>query len=311
MKCKQKLCNRAKNICDNGYCNVCDEAMKEVKKNTEQVKKKNNMNEVHVDLELLLKMHGKLVKGEPVDQKDVSSLLLAGIIKILSQCDFINTLEEKIEKLEHENLTNKFRLESIENWVLKQSEAIDKVDKKLEIDIKEIKDKVAAYEVTPQTTLKDLPKSMFKCKECGKTFTKNCELENHLEEHVDVNKFSCKTCNKEFCLNWRLQKHVKMHTESVRMCKYFKDKEVCPFERIGCMFGHGELVHTNSNEVIEEDPIEDVEEESSEECDDESFVVDENQCHRTFDCENCDFKSESYNIYFEHINVAHEYGDDF
>ena len=32
---------------------------------------------------------------------------------------------------------------------------------------------------------------------------------------------------------------------------------------------------------------------------------------RTFDCENCDFKSESYNIYFEHINVAHEYGDDF
>ena len=35
------------------------------------------------------------------------------------------------------------------------------------------------------------------------------------------------------------------------------------------------------------------------------------ETHRTFDCENCDFKSESYNIYFEHINVAHEYGDDF
>ena len=267
MKCKQKLCNRAKNIRDNGYCNVCDEAMKEVKKNTEQVKKKNNTNEVHVDLEFMSKMHEKLVKGEAVDQKDVSSLLLAGIIKILSQHDFINTLGEKIDKLEHENLTNKFRLESVENWVLKQSEAINNVDKKLEIDVKEIKDKVATYEATPGIQTNDLPKSKFKCKECGKTFDKNCELENHLEEHVDVQRFSCKTCSKEFFLNWRLQKHMKMHTESVRMCNYFKNKKVCPFEKIGCMFCHGDLVNTNSNEVIE-----DVEDESSEEFDDESFI---------------------------------------
>ena len=49
----------------------------------------------------MIKMHERIVKGEQVDQCDVSSLLLSGIMKILMQHDLINTIEEKAEKIEH------------------------------------------------------------------------------------------------------------------------------------------------------------------------------------------------------------------
>ena len=59
--------------------------------------KKPNLEELQVDLASMVKMNEKLIKGESVDPTEVSSLLLAGIIKILYQHDSIDFLEQKNE----------------------------------------------------------------------------------------------------------------------------------------------------------------------------------------------------------------------
>ena len=57
----------------------------------------------------MIKMHDKLFKGEKFEQKDVSYMLLVGIMKILSQAR------------EH---NKNFRLESLESWSLKHGGTI-------------------------------------------------------------------------------------------------------------------------------------------------------------------------------------------
>ena len=294
MKCKQNQCNRSKNILDNGYCKVCDDVIKDVHKSKEVIKK-SNIKEVYVDLECMIRMHERLLKGEQVDQKDVSSLLLSGIIKILMQHDLINTLEVKAEEIEHENRTNKLRLESLEDWVMKQNESIKDLDNKIEVEAKKLKEQVNEnVQNTSTSPSHELPKSVFKCKECGKTFSKNCQLEDHLEEHESLKKFKCETCNKEFFLNWRLQKHEEMHSRRVKACKYFKDKQNCPFEKIGCMFGHDDF-----DEETSSDNIEDITEESSTE-DENSFAIGENQCHL------CEKEFETKDDRFDHVQAEHQ-----
>ena len=113
------------------------------------------------------------------------------------------------------------------------------------------------------------PKPFVKCKECGEAFSKNCQLEEHLEEHANVKKFQCETCRKEFYLKWRLRKHMEVHSEEVKVCRYYKSNQSCPFEPIGCMFRH-EIDNANSR-----DEIMDVGEESE----GNDFIPDENQCH--------------------------------
>ena len=171
MKCKQKLCNRNKNICPNGNCNVCEDAIKEVQKVQQKECKKPNLEELQVDLASMVKMHEKLIKGERVDPTEVSSLLLAGIIKILYQHDSIDFLEQKMNDVETENATNRFRIESLETWVTKQADSIHK----LELEIKEIK-KTETNESGP--TVQEEPKSKIKCRECGEIFSKTAILKN-------------------------------------------------------------------------------------------------------------------------------------
>jgi DNA-directed RNA polymerase subunit RPC12/RpoP len=81
-------------------------------------------------------------------------------------------------------------------------------------------------------------KVLIKCAECAKTFSKACELEEHMEEHEKPKDFKCETCGKEFFLEWRLKKHANNHSGNSRRCKYVENKAECPFERIGCMFKH-------------------------------------------------------------------------
>ena len=50
---------------------------------------------IEPDLKLMIATHDKLVKGEKVEQNDVSVLLLGGIINIIRQHDTIAPLEEK------------------------------------------------------------------------------------------------------------------------------------------------------------------------------------------------------------------------
>ena len=57
MKCVQRSCQRTKNILDNGYCNVCNEAVKET---TAKFVEKNKTNDI--DLKDLLTIHEKIVQ---------------------------------------------------------------------------------------------------------------------------------------------------------------------------------------------------------------------------------------------------------
>ena len=124
---------------------------------------------------------------------------------------------EKIRELEEENLTIKTRLESLENWALKITES-------------------DAFErISSQSKLRRERKCML----CKETFSKNCELENHMVTiHSSEKTHACETCGKTFVLKWRLEKHVGIHQEYVKTCKFFKGGEECPFEDIGCKFAH-------------------------------------------------------------------------
>ena len=77
---------------------------------------------LNVDLSLMIDIHKKLSTGVPVDQQVVSSLLLGGIVNILNQHDLIEALEDIVDSLKIDNQTHKTRIESIENWLLKQGE---------------------------------------------------------------------------------------------------------------------------------------------------------------------------------------------
>jgi hypothetical protein len=60
----------------------------------------------------LVDAHDKLAKGNPIDQKTVSRLLLAGVVNILNQHDTIVNLEEGVKANTIENVTTKVRLET-------------------------------------------------------------------------------------------------------------------------------------------------------------------------------------------------------
>ena len=118
--------------------------------------------------------------------------------------------EKKIRDLEDENVSIKTRLESLENWALKITES-------------------KCHDALSER----------KCKLCKETFSKNCELENHMVTiHSSEKTYACETCGKTFVLKWRLEKHVGIHQEYVKTCKFFKGGEECPFEDIGCKFAH-------------------------------------------------------------------------
>ena len=62
MKCKQKLCQRNKNLKESGNCNVCDDVIgEELKKNNTLSRKKSGFsNVVQVDLKAMVDVHEKL-----------------------------------------------------------------------------------------------------------------------------------------------------------------------------------------------------------------------------------------------------------
>jgi hypothetical protein len=121
MKCKQKLCFRNKNLEQSGNCSVCENAIvgciKDFNKNKKEINKK-----VEVDLKLMLDTHEKLARGILVDQHVISNLLLGGIINILEQHDTIEEMEKRIKVVEEMSLTDKIRIEALENWALKQAD---------------------------------------------------------------------------------------------------------------------------------------------------------------------------------------------
>ena len=156
MKCKQKLCSRSKNLSPNGNCSVCEEVLENARIAKDQTNKQKSVPKIEVDLKQMIDVHGKLSKGANIDPSVVSGLLLAGVINILGQHDELEQLEERIKALECNNLTNRNRIEALENWVVKQDELITVLDGKLStmdqsgviikegIELKEIKKRIVS-----------------------------------------------------------------------------------------------------------------------------------------------------------------------
>ena len=95
MKCKQRLCNRNKNIGRSGHCSVCENVLVEQLKTLEGTKKQ-VPRKVEVDVELMVNTHNKISRGINVEQEVVSNLLLGGVINILQQHDALEEMEERI-----------------------------------------------------------------------------------------------------------------------------------------------------------------------------------------------------------------------
>ena len=50
----------------------------------------------------------------------------------------------------------------------------------------------------------------------------------------------CEICSKTFYLKWRLSKHTSNHAGSHKPYKYIQERNVCPFDEVGCKFQHNE-----------------------------------------------------------------------
>ena len=264
MKCSQKLCQRTKTISPSGNCNVCENVINELtKKHEETLPKKRKFEKVELDLNMMIDIHKKLVNGSQIEPKTVNTLLLSGIINILNQSEAFEDLEARSKDLEHQNVTNKARIEALENWVLKQNDAIVELSEKLSrldengvlikesSDVLTFKKRIGSIEIDLNslklTSMKtngssksvNINKQSKKCNECDTRFTQNFEMENHMvEAHQRKKQHACDVCDKEFYFEWRLKKHMKMHTEVPSVCYYLNKKTVCSFEEIGCKFPH-------------------------------------------------------------------------
>jgi hypothetical protein len=260
MKCKQKLCQRSKQIGVSGNCNVCEDVVKDVSDKHRKINEKKTLQKVKVDLKQMIDIHSKLSKGDKIDQQTISVLILGGIINITSQHDAIEELEVRIKHLEHEKITTNTRMEALENWVLKQNDLIEDLDAKVsktDVDdvkvdhsseITHIKNRIKSLEArsggdqsTPKKKEKDNLeiKKDISCKLCDETFLRNSDFERHLEEEHKLRKtFECDTCGKAFHLKWRLGKHKELHSGNYKFCHFYNNGENCPFEAIGCMYHH-------------------------------------------------------------------------
>ena len=63
-----------------------------------------------MDMNIMVEIHNELSKGIPVDSKEVSRLMLGGVINIINQHDKIKELETKVEEAKIENHTNNIRI---------------------------------------------------------------------------------------------------------------------------------------------------------------------------------------------------------
>ena len=93
--------------------------------------------------------------------------------------------------------------------------------------------------------------------------------------------FSCEACNKDFYLQWRLEKHRKVHEETTKLCRFYANKKICPFERVGCKFRHDEANNEKSSNVEEMEAMANDEEHEKEKEQSEDILdeLNETQCH--------------------------------
>ena len=110
MKCKQRLCQRNNNLKNSSNCNVCEEA---ITASFTEIHPEKVVETVQTYPKLMISTHVKLVEKDVVNV-----LLLRVVINILSQHDNIPEMGSKMKSIEVENITNKSRIESLENWIM-------------------------------------------------------------------------------------------------------------------------------------------------------------------------------------------------
>ena len=251
MKCIQRLCQRNKNLKPSGYCNVCDDVVENVKKQYETKESQRNVRRVELDLNLLVDTHKKLATGKQVGRDVVDILLLGGISNILNQSESVDNLTKKVRDLEIENLTNATRLEALENWATqlhkKQVKDEDEVCKLKQsfVDLENERMNSLGFneisEPNPNAVATNREKCTKRksCNECDETFLLTSDREKHMVNVHGAGKvYCCDICKKTFYLEWRLRKHVEGHGGNVKVCRYFKTGQNCPYEEVGCKFQH-------------------------------------------------------------------------
>ena len=146
----------------------------------------------------------------------------------------IKQLNDKIDDL-HEILKKNIggikslqeRIKNLESKV-DASNMVDEVSHKFVSSIKNISSQKLTHH-----------KPVIRCKTCDKKFNSNHELEEHMEQHDDVQMHNCEICDKYFILKWRLEKYMELHQNVKRRnCHYYNNNKTCLFEKIGCMFNH-------------------------------------------------------------------------
>ena len=157
----------------------------------------------------------------------------------------IKSLAEEFEKLKEEVE----ELRPLKQKVAMLEEKLQKVYCDKQVDDKEESGR-KNFECkkcdTVVESLKELKKhrtkhpTEIKCTKCSETFTKNSDLEEHIENvHIEKEKYKCDECEKTFVLKWRLKKHLNIHSSpDIKGCHYFNNGKICPFESLGCMFAH-------------------------------------------------------------------------
>ncbi|KAG5872541.1 hypothetical protein JTB14_038174 [Gonioctena quinquepunctata] len=67
-------------------------------------------------------------------------------------------------------------------------------------------------EPQPSTSSQNVPKKVFTCEYCKKTFTHKGDFNKHLRKHTREKPYSCPTCQRKFAHTSNLQRHQRLHT---------------------------------------------------------------------------------------------------
>ena len=88
----KNICQWTKNINLSRKCNVCEEVLENV--GCIAIDKNKVVQRVELDMKKIIDVQNKLSNGKDVDQRDISVLLLGGVMNILHQHDALEKLEE-------------------------------------------------------------------------------------------------------------------------------------------------------------------------------------------------------------------------
>lgn len=131
--------------------------------------------------------------------------------------------------------------------------------------------------------------SRFKCDDCGKQFTKACNLNRHFMNQHYGSKFQCKECLKYFSRKDNLKEHSKIHFDNL------SDSDVSDVSDVSDGYGNNSDV-CNGEESAEE-------REHSEKCGQARVLLSKSS---KFQCESCDARFGRKFHLMRHFKHAHE-----